>query len=176
MASFSWTRLYSCYSSETLTAVACSEGLQGRPRNTKTAKSWIPPMNGQKAQSHRMIVEQLIMAQCTNWRSVGSKYSDRSSRGVHGNRSVQFSSQASSEINVSRTQKIHLWLKAWVNLFLSLISCCILSSLLVANQDKGLNEVNRILLWNVLWDSDDVIEVIPFWAWNFKDPNDIYCT
>lgn len=90
VASFSWTWLYSCYSSETLTAVACSEGLQGRPQNTKTAKSWIPPMNEQKAQSHRMIVEQLIMAQCTNWGFVESKYLDHSSHLVHVNRSLQF--------------------------------------------------------------------------------------
>lgn len=91
MACFSWTWLYSCYSSETLTAVACSEGLQGRPQNTKTAKCWIPPMNEQKAQSHRMIVKQLIMAQCTNWGFVESKYLDHSSHGVHVNRPLQFS-------------------------------------------------------------------------------------
>lgn len=37
-----WSGLFflsSAYSSETVTAVDCNEGLQGRPRNTKTAKS-----------------------------------------------------------------------------------------------------------------------------------------
>lgn len=87
---------------------SCSERLQGRPRNTKSQVTRVPPMNGQKAGSHRMIVVLItIMAKCTNWRPAVQTTVLMVCLWVG----------LQSLVWMGRTQDIHLWLQTCENYF-----------------------------------------------------------
>lgn len=144
--------------------------LQGRPQNTKTAKSqstlgspheWVQssePQNDSVAADYGQMHEPKI---CWKW-IFGPQFSWSACEQV-----CRVWPNQKSVCQEHRTSTFGLKLE-WIP-FLSLITCCILSGLSMANQDKHLNGVNRILFWNVLWESDDVIEVISFWeCWSLK--------
>lgn len=83
---------------------------EGRPRNTKSQVTRVPPMNRQKVGSHRMIVVLImIMVKCTNWTPAAWTTVLM----------VRLWMDPKSLVRMGRTQDIHLWLQTCENYFSS---------------------------------------------------------
>lgn len=162
MTSFSWAHLCSFYSAETVTAVDCDEGLQGRPRNTKTAKSHSQHLDPSHEWAESSEPQHGSVAADN-----GHMHEAKSQLSAL-NRSAEFGLSA---INMWRITNIHLRLQTWGNSFslwnpFPLIPRGIFTQTFLSQIRTNIWMKPDFPLACSLWDSDDVIGVISSWSFN----------